>query len=222
MFFRHQVYRSEDVYLLVGDEVVVTKADESTHGLDRFFASLRQTGAGACLLRLALVSVQAGVPFPCASSSRAQRRGESCQQGQGGGQEGQGTVHQAATWASEGQQEHPQSQRALDAGVIAYHRLARRLLHLIAGVVALTYIVLDGHFGNHHALQMARQSNLHLISKLRYDAALYFPTPAPTLGGGPSQVWREGQLRRPSHVRPQRDHGRGAHGDLCLSDATAP
>src|SRR5207244_3952391 len=49
------------------------------------------------------------------------------------------------------------------------------LLHVIAGVVSLTYLVLDGHFGNHNALQMARQHNLHLISKLRYDAALYFP-----------------------------------------------
>lgn len=40
VFFRHQVYRSEEVYLLVGDEVVVTKAGQTTHGLDRCFASL--------------------------------------------------------------------------------------------------------------------------------------------------------------------------------------
>jgi len=31
---------------------------------------------------------------------------------------------------------------------------------------------LDGHFGNHNALHMARQHHLHLISKLRCDAAL--------------------------------------------------
>src|SRR6267378_880420 len=40
VFFRHHVYRSEEVYLLVGDEVVVTKAGKTTHGLNRFFASL--------------------------------------------------------------------------------------------------------------------------------------------------------------------------------------
>jgi hypothetical protein len=28
---------------------------------------------------------------------------------------------------------------------------------LIAGVVSLTYVVLDGHFGNHNALYMALQ-----------------------------------------------------------------
>ena len=49
------------------------------------------------------------------------------------------------------------------------------LLTLVAGYIPLTYLVLDGHFGNHNALQMARQGNLHLISKLRCDAALYFP-----------------------------------------------
>jgi hypothetical protein len=53
------------------------------------------------------------------------------------------------------------------------------LLHLIAGVISLTYLVLDGHFGNHNALQMARQSHLHLISKLRYEAALSCPYTGP-------------------------------------------
>ena len=38
--FRHHVYRPGEGYLLVGDEVVATKAGKHTHGLDRFFASL--------------------------------------------------------------------------------------------------------------------------------------------------------------------------------------
>jgi len=63
------------------------------------------------------------------------------------------------------------------------------LLHLIAGVIPLTYLVLDGHFGNHHALQMARQSHLHLISKLRYDAALYVPYSGPYAGRGPHRKY---------------------------------
>ena len=40
VFFRHHLYRSTDVYLLAGDEVVVTTAGKTTHGLDRFFSSL--------------------------------------------------------------------------------------------------------------------------------------------------------------------------------------
>src|SRR5439155_15786570 len=63
------------------------------------------------------------------------------------------------------------------------------LLHLIAGVVSLTSLVLDGHFGNHNALQMARQCGLHLISKLRCDAALYLPDTGPYAGRGPRRKY---------------------------------
>jgi hypothetical protein len=63
------------------------------------------------------------------------------------------------------------------------------LRQLIAGVVPLTYLMLDGHFGNHNALHMARQHNLHLISKLRCDAALYFPYAGPYAGRGPRRKY---------------------------------
>jgi DDE superfamily endonuclease len=44
------------------------------------------------------------------------------------------------------------------------------LLQLLATVLAVTYLVLDGHFGTNNALQMARHCPLHLISKLRADS----------------------------------------------------
>jgi putative transposase len=62
-------------------------------------------------------------------------------------------------------------------------------LKLVAGYIPLTYWVLDGHFGNHNALHMARQGNLHLISKLRCDAALYFPYHGPYAGRGPHRKY---------------------------------
>ena len=39
VFFRQHVHCSDDVYLVAGDEVIVTKAGKHTHGLERFFAS---------------------------------------------------------------------------------------------------------------------------------------------------------------------------------------
>jgi putative transposase len=63
------------------------------------------------------------------------------------------------------------------------------LLQGITGVISLTYLVRDGHFGNHNALQMARQPHLHLISKLRYDAALYCPSTGPYTGRGPQRKY---------------------------------
>jgi len=41
VFFRQHLQRPDDVYLLAGDEVVVSKAGESTHGLDRFLPACR-------------------------------------------------------------------------------------------------------------------------------------------------------------------------------------
>jgi hypothetical protein len=40
VFFRQHVSCPQDVYLLAGDEVVVTKTGKTTHSLERFFSSL--------------------------------------------------------------------------------------------------------------------------------------------------------------------------------------
>jgi len=63
------------------------------------------------------------------------------------------------------------------------------LLHLIGGVVPLTYLVLDGHFGTNTALQMVRQCDLHLISKLRADSALSLRYDGPYAGRGPTRKY---------------------------------
>ena len=65
VFFRQHVYRPEDVYLVVGDDVVATKAGKLTHGLDRFFSSLYgKPVPGLAFFTLSLVSVQARRSFP--------------------------------------------------------------------------------------------------------------------------------------------------------------
>jgi putative transposase len=48
---------------------------------------------------------------------------------------------------------------------------------------------MDGHFGNSPTLQMVRGCGLHLISKLRSDAALYFPYDGPYQGRGPRRKY---------------------------------
>ena len=40
VFFQQHLFQTDDVYLLAGDEVVVTKAGKTTYGLDRFFSSV--------------------------------------------------------------------------------------------------------------------------------------------------------------------------------------
>ena len=53
-------------------------------------------------------------------------------------------------------------------------KMVKKQLEMLKNLVVVRYLALDGHFGNNNALQMVRQCGLHLISKLRHDAALYF------------------------------------------------
>jgi putative transposase len=62
-------------------------------------------------------------------------------------------------------------------------------LQLIAGMLPLVYRTLDGHFGNSPTLQMVREGDLHLISKLRSDATLYFAYDGPYQGRGPRRKY---------------------------------
>jgi putative transposase len=65
VFVRHHLYRATDAYLLAGDEVVVTKAGQQTHGLDRFCASLYgKPVPGLAFFMWSLVSLQERGSFP--------------------------------------------------------------------------------------------------------------------------------------------------------------
>ena len=49
--------------------------------------------------------------------------------------------------------------------------------------------IFDGELGHHDALQMVQQVGLHLISKLRYNSALYLPYDGPYSGRGPRRKY---------------------------------
>ncbi len=64
-----------------------------------------------------------------------------------------------------------------------------RLKHLVGGHVKLRYFLFDGELGHNDAMHMVRQVGLHLISKLRYDSALYLPYEGPYSGRGPRRKY---------------------------------
>jgi hypothetical protein len=191
VFFRHHISRSEDVYLLVGDEVIVTKAGKSTHGLDRFFASLYgKPVPGLAFFTFSLVSTQQRRSFPLRVEQVVRSDAEKATR------KAKAASKQAKALGTPRRPGRPKgSKNTTKADGTSTPELVRitgwlaALLHLIAGVVSLTSVVLDGHFGNHNALQMARQHHLHLISKLRCDAALSFPYTGPYAGRGPHRKY---------------------------------
>src|SRR4051812_26587599 len=65
LFFRTHLFHTDDVYLLGGDETVVTKAGKHTHGLDRFFASVYgRPVPGLAFFTLSLISTSQRRAFP--------------------------------------------------------------------------------------------------------------------------------------------------------------
>jgi putative transposase len=185
-FFRHQGYRSEDVSLLVGDEVVVTKAGTITYGLDRFCASLYgKPVPGWAFFTLSLVSVQARRSFPMRVEQVVRSDAEkAASKAKAAAKKAKSPGATRRPGRPKGSKNPPKADVPFTPELWRITGGLDALLQRIAGVVALPSGVLDGPFGNHNALQMARQSHLHLISKLRCAAALYFPYPGPYAGRG--------------------------------------
>src|SRR6266852_1697940 len=190
-FFRQHVHHADAVYLLAGDEVVVTKAGKHTYGLERFFASLYgKPVPGLAFFALSLVSVQERRAFPIRVEQVIRSAAEkAASKARADAKKQTPSTATRRPGRPKGSKNTPKADGTRTPELGRITAMLDALLHLIAGLIPLTYVVLDGHFGNHNALHMAQQSHLHLISKLRYDAALYFPYTGPYAGRGPHRKY---------------------------------
>lgn len=207
VFFRQHLFCPNEVYLLAGDEVVVTKAGKKTYGLDRFFSSLYgKSVSGLSFFTLSLVSIQQRHSFPIQIEQTLKTADEKLKKtainaessepkkiknGHKNGPDKPKISPKKTAVSAElkNLSGRPKGSKNKDKTVVTFTPELRRIkgwiqavLQQIKGFVPLTYLLLDGHFGNNNALQMARSLNLHLISKLRYDSALYFPYENPEPG----------------------------------------
>ena len=191
VFFRQHVYCPDDVYLAAGDEVVVTKAGKNTHGLDRFFASLYgKPVPGLAFFTVSLVSVQKRRAFPMRVEQVVRSDAEkAASKAKAAAKKPKAPHAKGRPGRPKGSTNTNKAPLPLTPELVRIQAMLEALLRLITTVLAVTYLVLDGHFGNHNALHMVRQCNLHLISKLRCDAALYFPYTGPYAGRGPRRKY---------------------------------
>ena len=193
LFFRTHLFHTDDVYILAGDETVVSKAGKHTHGLDRFFASLAgKPIPGLAFFILSLISIKQRRSFPIALEQvirtpqertaalakpkpRSKPKAAATSKRQGGRPKGSTTKAKTAV--------------ELNPELTRIQALILALLTRIGALFRLTYLVLDGHFGTNAALQMALRCQLHLISKLRSDSALFLPYDGPYAGQGPHRIY---------------------------------
>jgi putative transposase len=191
VFFRQHLYQPDDVYILAGDEVVMTKAGDATYGLDRFFASLlSRVVPGLAFFALALISTKARRSSPACLEQVVRSEAEKA------ASRAKAAAKRAAKPTAPRQRGRPKgSQNQVTAEVVLSPELLRiqamlaGQLKRMRGLIRVTYLVLDGHFGNHPTLHMVRQCGLQLISKLRCDSALYLPYDGPYQGHGPHRKY---------------------------------
>jgi hypothetical protein len=175
-FFLSHLHRPGGEYFLVGDESVVTKAGRETHGLDHFFSSLHhRVVKGIAIFSVSIVSVDERRAYPLQTEQIIRTEAEKTAAKRH--QERRVKTDQNARkkpGRPKGSRNRDKTDVVLTPELTRIQRTIQKQLKLLSGKVKIRHLALDGHFGNNKAVQMVLQCGLHLISKLRHDAALYF------------------------------------------------
>jgi putative transposase len=183
LLIRHHVWDTDDVVLMSGDHVVVTKAGKMTSGLERFFSSLYgKMGPGLCFLSLSLLSVKRRTSYPVLTEQVAKPSEALVQElpkKPAGGRRGR----------PKGSKNRNRREVALSPSLSFIQAQIKKLLEQVGDAFKIVYFLFDGELGHNDATHMGRQVGLHLISKLRYDSALYFPYDGPYCGHGPRRKY---------------------------------
>lgn len=158
--------RSDGLYLLAGDEVVVSKAGKRTHGVGRFYSGLaQQVIPSISFLAISLIDVQERRSYPLhieqiLPSSPSNKPAA------------------AQPKRKPGRPRGSKNHAKPDPNLSPMLRLLQGMLGIIEAQIAhlrVKHVVLDGKFGNYPSTWTVRQAGLHIISKMRHDAALYLP-----------------------------------------------
>jgi len=173
---RHHLLTPTDTILIGGDETVATKSGQKTYGLDRFFSSLYgKPVPGLSFFSLSLISVKERTSYPVMMEQVIKEEKKTDKKGAGKKVKKQTKKR----GRPKGSQNKNRRDVVLKPYLVHIQTMLKKLLALIGVDLTVIYCVMDGAFGNNNALQMVRQCSLHLISKLRWDAALYFPYDGP-------------------------------------------
>ena len=173
-FIRHHLLDRKDVILIGGDESVVTKSGKKSYGLGRFFSSLYgKPVPGLSFFSLSLISVNQRKSYPVMMEQVVKDKTDKPSQ------KSKVRKQKRKRGRPKGSQNKNRREVELTPYLLQIQTMLKTLLQLLGIDLAPVYCVMDGAFGNNNALQMVQQCSLHLISKLRYDAALYFPYDGP-------------------------------------------
>lgn len=187
LFFRKRFLKPEDAYIVAGDEVVVSKVGQQTYGLDRFFSGVeQQVIPSVSFFTFSLVNVRDAQSSPLQVTQTVKSVEEkAARKAKAAAKKVKPIGEKHKPGRPKGSQNKDKQAVVLNPELVRIQTALRTLLTTVGTTLRLTYVVMDGHFGNYPSAFMVRQTNRHLISKLRSDAALYPAFAGEYCGHGP-------------------------------------
>lgn len=163
----------QSVILIAGDATTVTKSGKETFGLGKFFSSIYSRAIpGISFQCLSLIDVVSRKSWPILMEQIAPKEKETEQEKEIlSSKEGE---CKQSKGRPKGAKNKNRRDVELNNEMKQVQSMLRKLIKLTGKHILHVYFVYDGAFGNNAAVQMTRGVNLHLISKLRNDSALYF------------------------------------------------
>jgi len=166
--------------ILVADETTVSKAGKSTYGVGYFYSGLQKRAInGIQFLSFSLIDVKSRRAYPLFSKQlkrKKKKESEKKPKGKRGRPKG-----------SKNKNNSELRLEGLFKVVNWYLKIIRNIIKL----PQLRYFVYDGAFGNNAGIQAVKRANLHLISKLKKNASLYFKFRGEQKGRGRKRIYGE-------------------------------
>jgi hypothetical protein len=174
IFFVSQLQKPNHEYIAAGDEVVFGKAGKETYGIGRFFSSLQnRVIPGLSFFVFSVIHVKERQSYPIQAVQMVKHCPEPVE---GKTKEKAVKTEKRPVGRPKGSKNKKSEKPMLSPELLRIQPVLQAFLAILKGILAVQYLVMDGHFGNYPSAWMVLQTGLHFVSKLRSDAALYEPS----------------------------------------------
>jgi len=181
VFFVSQLQNPNHEYIAAGDEVVFGKAGKETYGIGRFFSSLQnRVIPSLSFFVFSVINVNERQSFPIQAVQMVKDQEERKKKEEKKSVE----KEKRPVGRPKGSKNKKSEKPTLSPELLRIQPVLAAFLVVLKGVLAVQYLVMDGHFGNCPSAWMVLQTGLQFVSKLRSDAALYEPFTGAYCGRG--------------------------------------
>lgn len=181
IFFVSHLRKPSAEYIAAGDEVVFGKAGKETYGIGRFFSSLQnRVIPGLSFFVFSVINVKERQSYPIQAVQIVKKKEENKKQAKTKVVK----KEKRPVGRPKGSKNKKNEKPTLSLELLRIQPVLQTFLVILKDVLAIQYLVMDGHFGNYPSAWMVLQTGLQFVSKLRSDAALYEPFTGKYCGRG--------------------------------------